>query len=112
MKPAERYEWIERWIEARVLQRGPSVDVLNRSFVDDYVEATGAQTKVMPYGADKCPQLGRDLAAMARKGRFRRFTPGLQGLVSEGFPRWVWSYRWLGRDTPVEAGEGTSVNAS
>ncbi|WOI47704.1 hypothetical protein [Acidovorax sp. BLS4] len=91
---AERYSWIEQWLAQQLL--GYSVDVLNREFVDAYAEATGAPVQVMPYGADKCRQLGRDLSWMAAQGRLLRCRTGLCGMAGMGFPRWVWTYRLAG----------------
>ena len=68
------------------------VDVLNRDFVDAYVSATNAKAVAVPYGADKCPQLGRDMSAMHAAGKLKRHTTGIEGLAGMGFPRWVWSY--------------------
>lgn len=88
VKPENRKEWIL----SRMRRDGCSVDVLNRDFVDDYVEATGAPYDPMPYGADKCKQLGRDLSQMTKEGTLERVAVGLAG-VGMGFPKWVWSYR-------------------
>lgn len=89
MKPEDRYRWIEREIP-----RWRFVDVLNRYFVDAYVEVTGAKCYPMPFGADKCPQLGRDLAYMYRVGLLTRHVTGIDGMAGMGFPRWVYTY-WL-----------------
>lgn len=67
--------------------------MLDRHFVDAYVEATGARADLVPYGADKCRQLGRDLSAMAAQGRLRRGRVSIAGLAGQGFPTCVWSYR-------------------
>lgn len=90
MKPADRYNWLVDYIAE---ERAP-VDVLNRDFVDAYIEATGASFKAVMYGAHKCPQLGRDLSHLAEVRRLRRYRTGLGDMGSGmGFPRWVWSYR-------------------
>lgn len=94
MQGEARYAWIEQWLSHQPL--GLSVDVLDRDFVDDYVAATGARVKVMPYGADKCPQLGCDLSWMAARGRLLRSRTGICGLAGMGFPKWVWTYRLAG----------------
>ena len=94
MKPTDRYDWIEKYLRQHGTDSAPaSVDVLNRYFVDDYVTATGATALVMPFGANRCVQLGRDLSAMHTLGLLRRYTSGLEGLSGMGFPRWVYSYR-------------------
>lgn len=87
--PSER----EAWIYAYLKRRGISVDVLYSDFVDDYEEYTGAKTYPQPFGACKCPTLGRDLGRMYRKGILSRFATGLGiGDAAMGFPKWVWSY--------------------
>jgi hypothetical protein len=94
MKREQRYNWIENYLLWSSLRRkvNESCDVLDREFVEGYVDATGAKVKVMPFGADKCAQLGRDLSAMFRAGRLSRWANGIWGGSSEGFPRWVYSY--------------------
>lgn len=83
-----------RWqVLLKLAQQERHLDVLNRAAVDDYVEATGASVLVMPYGADKCARMGRDLAAMHKAKLLVRHASGLQGMSGMGFPRWVWSYR-------------------
>ena len=88
MKPADRYAWIEKYLR----ENAGGVDVLNREFVDAYIEDTGTKFRETMWGADKCPQLGRDLARMVKQRRLRRWRSGLQGNWQPGFPTWVWSY--------------------
>jgi len=86
----------ERWtVLLKLVEREQRLDVLNRYAVDEYVEATGADFDVMPYGANKCPLMGRDLSAMARSPArlLERHRTGIEGMAGMGFPRWVWSYR-------------------
>lgn len=90
MKPLERQDWLYQRITE---EPGRVVDILNRDFVDDYVEATGAREGVQMYGANKCPQLSRDLLEMKRAGLLKRHRTGVQGMAGMGFPTWVWSYR-------------------
>jgi hypothetical protein len=89
MKPNDRHDWIAKALET---MPGKCADVLNSDFVEDYVEATNARQAIQPYGAAKCPQLGRDLSAMKRAGILKRHRVGIQGMAGMGFPRWVWSY--------------------
>lgn len=92
----ERHAWI-----IQHLKNDPSakhtplqVDVLDREFVDNYVEATEAPWKVMPFGANECRLLGRDLAEMFRNGKLKRHTVGISdGLCHQGFPKWVYCYQ-------------------
>lgn len=67
-------------------------DVLAADFVNDYIVATGAGVHLMPYGAHKCPQLGRDLARMFKEGYLSRTRVGIQGFAGMGFPHWVYNY--------------------
>lgn len=88
MKPSDRHAWIAQYL------RGTKwVDVLHQAFVDAYIQATGAPARTMPYGADKCAQLGRDLSAMEADGVLDRTRSSITGLAGQGFPKWVWSYR-------------------
>jgi hypothetical protein len=68
-----------------------ALDVLNQKFSDAYITATGAKFAAMPYGAHKCPQLGRDLARIEKEGSFTRRRVGIREL-GRGFPKWVWVY--------------------
>lgn len=85
----------ERWaVLLRLAERERQLDVLNRYAVDRYAAATGAKTKPMMFGADKCRLMGRDLSAMHDAGLLMRHAAGIgDGLSGQGFPRWVWSYR-------------------
>lgn len=96
MKPKQRYEWIEKELrEQRKLQgdHAEGCNVLDRYFVDGYLEATKAPFAAMPYGADKCPQLGRDLSRMYKEGILKRARCGIEGMSGMGFPKWVWIYK-------------------
>lgn len=90
MKPIDRYDWIENWM---IENREWHVDVLNKRFVECYVDSTGAKEIMQFFGASKCRQLGRDLGEMYRLGRLNRHATGLApGDSYMGFPKWVWSY--------------------
>jgi len=91
MKKQERFDFIETFLKNDGVHA--TVDVLHRDFVDRYIDATNAKFYAMPYGAHKCPQLGRDLSEMYAAGRLRRWTLGLDGMSGYGFPRWVYVYR-------------------
>lgn len=92
MKPADRFEWIDRYLRENGAAKA-AVDICDTMFVESYIEATNARHAVQMYGAPKCPQLGRDLAAMAKAYRLKRQHIGLEGMGGMGFPTWVWSYR-------------------
>ena len=77
------------------------IDVLNKAAVAKYIQHTGAAHRTMPYGADQCRIMGRDMAEMEREGLFERSRIGIgNGFCYQGFPRWVWVYNLtdLGRD--------------
>lgn len=90
-----RHEWIREYMQARNdrASTGFTVDVLDTNFVCDYIDATNAPCAIMPYGAPKCSQLGRDLSEMHAAGILTRYATGLQGMAGMGFPRWVYVYR-------------------
>jgi len=100
MKPIDRYEWIENYlrVHTRTNYGSYTVDVCDANFVFAYVQATGAKSKPMMYGADRCRQLGRDLTEMHKRKRLRRHRTGLGDMHSMGFPSWVWSYRLPKKD--------------
>ena len=93
----------DRWAALlRLTEREGHLDVVNQAAVNDYVDTTGAPCSVMPYGAAKCPLMGRDLAGMAEAGLLVRHRTGLQGMAGMGFPRWVWSYQLAERGSAPE----------
>lgn len=96
MKPVDRYDVILDLMSRNYDQ----ADVLDRWAVDEYAEKTGAAMDIMPYGANKCPQFGRDLSKMASMVYLTRARTGLTDMRGLGFPAWVWSYRLAdaGRD--------------
>lgn len=96
---AERLQWIIDYITKRDISRsGPyTVDVLDAYFVDDYADFADAKCTVMPFGAAKCPQLGRDLTALHKEGKLKRNPTGLWNMAGMGFPRWVYTYKLADR---------------
>jgi len=92
LNPAARHAWIKAYLHERP-GYDAHVDVLDKAFVDAYLDATHAPYFPAPYGAHKCAQLGRDLAAMQRLGELTRARVGLgAGSRNEGFPAWIYSY--------------------
>ncbi len=87
----ERRQFVLEWLRAAPGTRS-SCNVLDSEFVDAYVEFSGAPVWGMIYGANKCRQLGRDLARMQKECYLKRSTTGLEGMAGMGFPRWVYSY--------------------
>lgn len=99
MKPEARHDWIEAHM--RTGRQSDRWDVCDADFVDAYIAATNAPHRPTNYGAYKCPQLGRDLAAMVKGGVLKRARMGIDGMAGMGFPKWVWGYRlafWIEAD--------------
>lgn len=93
MTPAARQQWILEYLKSRSISTPYAVDVCNAYFVDDYLDATNARCAVQPYGAAKCPTLGRDLSLMHARGILTRSRVGLSDMRWMGFPSWVYSYK-------------------
>lgn len=90
MTAVERQEWILNYFLGKP---GSSADVLDVTFVEAYVEATGAKFVPQRFGAAKCRQLGRDLGELHAANKLRRVALGLPaGDASMGFPKWVYHY--------------------
>lgn len=91
MKPQDRQNWLWEYLDQPECRHG--CDILDAEFVDDYAAATGAKVQYMPYGANRCPTLQRDLKTMYDNFMLKRKRIGvpydMRGL---GFPLWVWSY--------------------
>lgn len=85
----ERRDFILNWLKNDV---SGGCDVLNTDFVNDYLVFTGAGAYLQPYGAHKCPMLGRDLARMFKEYKLSRCRIGVRGMAGMSFPRWVYSY--------------------
>lgn len=93
MRPAARHDWIEQHLRSNAMLARGGVDILNAEFVDAYIDATGATHSHQPYGAARCPQLGRDLSEMSRQYRLRRqLEPLPADMRGMGFPLFVWHY--------------------
>lgn len=92
MKPEARYKWLMEYL-SQPAQRGGK-DILDADFVTDYAEATGAKVEYTPYGANRCPQLARDLKAMHDQYLLKRTRAGIPyDMRGMGFPLWVWNYQ-------------------
>lgn len=70
------------------------VNILDADFVDSFHIKTGAKLIGMPFGAHKCPKLGKTLSNMYAKNMLDRSAIGLPGDSGMGFPKWVYSYRF------------------
>lgn len=94
MKPVDRWRWIAEQMKADYAPF-KTVDILNRYFVDVYEKATGAKVIITWFGANKCPQLARDLKDMYDGGILKRWRNGIGDMGCDGFPKWVWSYELI-----------------
>lgn len=81
----------KNWLMDYILKNGP-VDILNEKFVDQYVDKFNAKHKVQMYGANKCPELSRNLSTLFKEGILTRSTIGVPDLWGMGFPKWVYVY--------------------
>lgn len=99
MKPLDRYKWIIRYMKDNGDADGERFDVLRKSFVDAYVEATGAKVIQALIGVDKCRQLGKDLSQMHRAGYLFQNRLGISDNFASdfGLPKWVYQY-WVHRE--------------
>ena len=94
MKPTDRHAWIRLYLRLRSKSYPYGVNVLDAYFVDAYITRTGAPFRAQIIGADQCRQLGRDLAAMERRGELRRIRVGINApTAGGGWPKWVWDYK-------------------
>jgi len=89
MKPADRQQWILSYAKTK---NAVCLSVLDQTFVDEYLKATGAPFRGCCWGAHKCSTLTHDLSNMAKVGLFERKRVGLGYAWQPGFPRWVWAY--------------------
>jgi len=94
LKPADRQLWLLRYFLRGTKQnRVFSVNVLDKDFVDEYLEATNATFKPTNYGANRSRMLGSDLSQLERDRKFRRKKAGIgDGMSALGFPKSVWDY--------------------
>lgn len=102
MNATERQAWILEYLYQKnnMFGRVHQTDILDNSFVTDYAEATNSPVAEQFFGAPKCPQLGKDLSYLYNEGKLNRVAVGIgDGLSSQGFPKWVYSYstKWLHR---------------
>lgn len=112
----------DAWLLVRV-HADRYVDVLNRQFVEDYIEFSGATCRLMWWGAPKCALLSADLARLAREKVLTRQPYGLPTPNWQpGFPKWVYSYsvshvgemrlREMMQNTPVLAAHAECSSAA
>jgi Uri superfamily endonuclease len=82
----EKEQWILDYIQENL-----HANILDKKFVDEYVQKFNTKYFVMAYGADKCPELGRVLSNMHKHSLLQRDRIGLSNMES-GFPKWVYVY--------------------
>jgi len=88
----EKIQWIVEYIKDPYKFAESRVDILNRDFVEEYINKFHPVYKPTMYGADKCRDLSRVLKIGYDRGIFDRKTCGVQGMWGLGFPKWVYSY--------------------
>lgn len=81
-------EWVLKYFNTNDVV---CVDILNRHFVDAYIVEFNPKYAVMPYGANKCSELGKLLSEMYHEGLLTRSTIGLANMYV-GYPKWVYVY--------------------
>lgn len=79
------------WVKIYLSEEDGRVDVLNVLFVDKYIKKFNPKHYIMPFGANKCREIGRLLSEMYKKGMLERCRVGLHRM-ERGFPKWVYSY--------------------
>ena len=81
----------QKWILQYIVDTGYGVDILNSDFVDAYIEKFNAKFIITNWGANKCPDLGRQLSKLYKLCYVNR---GRVGLINWqiGFPKWVYHY--------------------
>jgi hypothetical protein len=72
------------------LKKENYVDITNTPFVDAYINKFKSKHKVMLYGANKCPEIGRILSLMYKQGLVQRTIVSLS--LGYSFPNWVYLY--------------------
>lgn len=74
------------------MEKNNVVDVLNKDFVDLFIEKFNVKHTVTNYGANKCPYLNRLLSNMYKDGILDRCVVGIPDSKYLGFPSWIYSY--------------------
>ncbi|HHX71231.1 MAG TPA: hypothetical protein GX708_24695 [Gallicola sp.] len=82
----EKQEWLLKYIK-----KNRYVDVLNMEFVDSFILEFNPKHEVMPYGANRCKELGRLLSSLYNQGILDRQAQGIS--EGEGFPKYVYVYK-------------------
>jgi hypothetical protein len=67
------------------------VDIGNSPFVDAYIKKFSPKHYIQPFGANKCPEIGRVLKAGYDRLLLNRARVGLSKM-EPGFPKWVYTY--------------------
>ena len=80
-----------KWVEEYLKTEDQFVDVLNRKFIDDYIDQFNPRYGLTNYGANKCPDAAKTLKIGYDQCVFQRQRAGITCGYS-GMPRWVYVY--------------------
>lgn len=90
-KKLEKQEWILNYLEQKKNTPYCQINILDRYFVDAYIEKFNPKYTSQPYGADTVPEIGILLSYMYKCNLLNRYIIGLNKMES-GFPKWVYTY--------------------
>lgn len=83
----EKINWVIDWIE----KNKTDVDILNSKFVDDYVNQFNAKVEILPFGPNRCLELGKLLSWGYKNGYLNRARISIS-CKGVGFPNWIYVY--------------------
>ena len=85
---SEKIDWVRDWLK----QNNTPVDILNSKFVDDYInEFNPSKVEILPFGANRCPELGKLLSWGYKNGYLNRGRVSIS-CKEVGFPNWIYVY--------------------
>lgn len=87
MNREDKIKWVEDYLKTKEFY----VDILNRNFIDAYIDKFNPKYGATNYGADKCPDVAKTLKIGFDQGIFKRQRAGITCGYS-GMPRWVYVY--------------------
>jgi hypothetical protein len=79
------------WIISYTKKEGEVINVLNKKFVEDFINEFSVKHDLMFFGASKCKELSKTLAFGFKIGLLSRKPVSLTAW-SSGFPKWVYDY--------------------
>ena len=72
--------------------KSDTIDILNTPFMDLYIDTFKPEKWSLQFsGAPMCPEVGRLLSSMYKKGILRRHSIGLSEM-GVGWPKWIYVY--------------------